>query len=169
MSKRSFAHFNWTPGATADGSTLAAGYQALQGGSATQFIDILEVTWTGLATAGAATPLMLAFDSTLGVTPTALASPDTDGPMIPGAVAALAAPPKSYVAASTNPTRSNSTSSPKLAVGGNAFGGAFRWNASPTQQMQMLGNGTTTGEVSLSAFTGGAPGLIESHILYEPY
>src|SRR6516162_9065906 len=121
MAKRSFAHINWTPGAgTADGATLAAGYMALKGGSATQLIDILEFTVEGMAGASNPTPLILGYDSTLGTTPTALATPDSDGPMNP-ATAALTAAPVSYVAAATNPTRSNSTSSPKLAWGINAF------------------------------------------------
>jgi hypothetical protein len=168
MAKRTFSHLNWTPGATADGSTLAAGFMALKGGSGTQKIDILEVMFQGMAGASAPTPLILAYDSTIGVTPTALATPDADGPNDP-ATAALAAPPVSYVAASTNPTRSNSTSSPKFVVGANAFGGVVRWNASPTQQASLLGNTASLGELSLSCFTGGTPGLIQSHIMYEPY
>ena len=168
MAKRNFNQLNWTPGATADGSTLAAGFMALQGGSSTQLIDILEVMVEGMASASAATPLVLAYDSTLGVTPTALATPNADGPLNP-ATAALAAPPKSYVAAATNPTRSNSTSSPKVSLGINAFGGIVRWNAAPTQQISILGNSTSTGELSLSCFTGGSPGAVQSHILYEPY
>lgn len=168
MAKRSFSHLNWTPGATADGSTLAAGFMALKGGSSTQLIDVLELSIEGLAGASAPTPLVLAYDSTVGVTPTALATPDSDGPLNP-ATAALAAPPVSYVAAATNPTRSNSTSSPKVTIGINAFGGIYRWNAAPTQQISILGNTASLGELSLSAFTGGTPGLLQSHILYEPY
>lgn len=168
MAKRIFAHLNWTPGATADGSTLAAGFMALKGGSSTQLIDILEVAAEGMAGASSPTPLILAYDSTLGVTPTGLATPDSDGPTNP-ATAALAAPPVSYVAAATAPTRSNSTSSPKLPVGINAFGGVYRYSAAPTQQMSILGNGTSTGELSLSGYTGGTTGLIQSHIMYEPY
>jgi hypothetical protein len=168
MAKRSFAHINWTPGATADATTLAAGYMALKGGSATQLIDILEFTAEGMAGASNPTPLILGYDSTIGTTPTALGTPDSDGPMNP-ATAALALPPVSYVAATTNPQRSSSTSSPKLTWGINAFGGIIRYNISPTQQISILGSGTSTGEISISCYTGGTPGLIQSHLLYEPY
>ena len=168
MAKRSFAHVNWTPGATADGSTLAAGFMALKGGSGTQLIDILEFMTEGMAGASSPSPLVLAYNSTIGATPTGLATPDADGPMNP-ATAALAAPPVSYVAATTNPTRSNATTSPKLTFGINAFGGIVRWNAAPTQQISILGNTASLGEISVSCYTGGTPGLMQSHIIYEPY
>jgi len=169
MAKRSFAHINWTPGAgTADGATLAAGYMALKGGSATQLIDILEFTVEGMAGASNPTPLILGYDSTIGTTPTALATPDSDGPLNP-ATAALALPPVSFVAAATNPQRSSSTSSPKLSLGINAFGGILRYNIAPTQQISILGSGTSTGEISISPYTGGTPGLVQAHLLYEPY
>ena len=169
MAKRSFSNTNWTPTATADTASLASStYQALQGGSATQLIDVLEVMVEGLAGSSSPTLLQLARDSTVGSTPTALAAPATDGPLHP-ATAALAAPPVSYTAAGTGPQRSVLTSAARLNFNINAFGGIIRWNAAPTQQWSILGNTQPLGESSLSAYTGGTVGAISSHIIYEPY
>jgi hypothetical protein len=169
MAKRNFHATNWTPTATADASPLAnSTYMALQGGSATQLIDILEVMINGLAGSSAPTIMQLARDSTVSLSPTALAAPNGDGPMHP-ATAPLAAPPISYTAAGTGPSRSNSASQGRLELGLNAFGGIVRWNAAPTQQMSILGNTASLGEVSLSAYTGGTVGAVSAHMLYEPY
>lgn len=169
MAKRSFAAANWTPTATADTTALAnATYQALKGGSATQKIDILEVMVSGLAGASSPTILQLARVSTVETTPTALASPNQDGPA-DASTAALAAPPVSFVAAAAGPQRSAVTTDAKLNMAINAFGGILRWNAAPTQQWNQIGNTASLGESVLSAFTGGTVGAISSHLLYEPY
>jgi hypothetical protein len=129
MAKRLFHATNWTPTATADATNLANNtYMALQGGSATQLINILEVMINGQATTSAPTMLQLARDSTvcastgLGV----LAAPNGDGPMHPS-TAALAAPPSPNVAVATAPQRSNATSQGRLELGLNAFGGIMKW------------------------------------------
>ena len=165
--KRTFFQANWTPGNTADGSTLAAGYMALKGGAATYWMDILEIMIEGLAGSSSPTALVLGYDSTVGATPTALATPNTDGPNNP-LNNALANAPVAYVAATTNPTRSNSTSLPKLSLGLNAFGGFARYNTAPGQQFSVSGNAASVGEVSLSGVASptGA-GVVQSHILYE--
>jgi hypothetical protein len=51
----------------------------------------------------------------------------------------------------------------------NAFGGIVRW-AAPDEHgvLRMLGNTASLGELSLSAYTGGTPGLMGAHIIYEP-
>lgn len=169
MAKRNFHNTNWTPTATADGTPLtSATYMALQGGTSTQLIDILEVMINGLAGSSAPTLMQLARDSTVSNSATALSAPAGDGPMHPS-TAALAAPPVSYTAAGTGPSRSSATSQGRLELGLNAFGGIVRWNAAPTQQMSILGNTASLGEVSLSAYTGGTVGAISAHMLYEPY
>jgi hypothetical protein len=156
-----------TPVAVADGANFTdAGYMAIQGGSATQRIDIYEVEIAGLAAAAAATPLLLCRDSVVGATITGLASPNSNGALDP-ATAALAAPQQCFVATTTKPNRS--TSAARLALGLNAFGGIIRWNASPGSEFKILGNTASNGEASLSAFTGGAPALVEAHILYETF
>lgn len=168
MSKRSFAHVNWTPGATADNSTLNAGYMGLRGGSSTQLLNVREVSVQGMASAASATPLVLAFSSTIATGTTALASPDADGFVSPGIGSPLAAAAVSYTTATSNPTRSNVTTSPKMTFGINAFGGVLRHNFTPGEELQILGNTASLGEVTLSCYTGGSPGLIQSHIIYEP-
>ncbi len=168
MAKRIFHAVNYTPTATADAAALANGtYMALKGGSTTQLISVLEVKVTGFNGANAPTILQLARNSTIGVTPTALAAPNSDGPEHP-ATAALAAPPVSYTAAATGPLRSAATSDARLECGINAFGGILRWNAAPGQEWWILGNTAQFGESSLSAFTGGTPGPLSSHLIYEP-
>lgn len=169
MAKRSFQAANWTPTAQADTTALTSGtYMALKGGSGTQKIDVLEVMISGLAGSSTPTILQLARASTIETTPTALASPNQDGPLDP-ATAALAAAPVSFVAAATGPQRSAATTDAKLNFALNAFGGIIRWNAAPTQQWSLLGNTAQFGESILSAFTGGTVGAISAHIIYEPY
>lgn len=162
MARWSSNETTWTPIAVADATNFTdTGYHALQGGSTTQVIDIVEVFVGGQATASAPTFLMLARDSTIGVTLSvgrfAAAHPST---------AALGAPPVTFNTASTKPQRSATLS--LLMLSYNAFGGQFRWRAGPGDEMSMLGNTASLGEMSLSALTGGTPGICGSHFLVEP-
>lgn len=169
MAKRLFHATSWTPTATADGSNLANGtFMALQGGTTTQLINLLEVLINGQATTSAPTFLQVARDSTVMATPTALAAPNGDGPMHPS-TAALAGVPVSAVSATTAPVRSNSTAQGRLELGLNAFGGIMKWNPyTPDMAFAILGNTASLGELSLSAFTGGTVGAISAHMIYEP-
>lgn len=167
MAKWSFSA-QFTPVAVADALAFTdGGHMTLQGGSATQRIDIYEVLLSGMAAASAPSPMLLARDSVVGGTLTALASPNSNGPLDPS-TAPLAAPQVGFIASTTKPNRSNSVSLPKMSMGLNAFGGIIRWNSSPGSEMRMLGNAASNGEVSLSCFTGGTPGLLDAHVLYEP-
>lgn len=167
MAKRIFALEGWTPTAVADATNFTDnGYQGLMGGSGTQRIDIQEVYMGGLATSSAPCPMVLARDSTVQATPTALTTAQSDGPTDP-ATAALAAPPVAFTASTTKPQRSATAA--RLALGFNAFGGIVRWVApDPASYFRLLGNTASFGEASLSAYTGGTPGLMNSHIVYEP-
>jgi hypothetical protein len=138
------------------------GYHAIQGGSSTQRINIHEVYMGGQATASAPCIMQFGRDSTVGATLTAgrLAALDP-------ATAALAAPPTAFVASTTKPQRS-ATLGALLNLSFNAFGGIVRWVAAPGEEIAMLGNTASLGELSLSAFTGGTPGLMGSHIILEP-
>ena len=51
----------------------------------------------------------------------------------------------------------------------NAFGGLIRWVYAPGEEVGLLGSAATAGEISLSAFTGGTPGLVGSHMIIEPF
>ena len=169
MAKRAFHATNFTPTATADATNLANGtYMALQGGSSTQLINVIEVMINGLAGSSSPTIMQLARDSTVGATLTALSAPNSDGPMHPS-TAALAAAPGAFVAATTAPQRSSATSQPRLELGLNAFGGIVRWVAAPGEEFGILGNTASLGECSLSAYTGGTVGAVSAHFIYEPF
>ena len=152
----------WTPVAVADTTNFTdAGHMSLQGGSSTQVSKLLEVFMGGQATASAPTIMLVARDSTVGATLSVgrLAALDP-------ATAALAAPPVVFNTATTKPQRSSTLSLLNLSF--NAFGGLVRWVAADKEEIGMLGNAASFGEISLSAFTGGTPGLMGSHFIFEP-
>ncbi len=52
----------------------------------------------------------------------------------------------------------------------NAFGGVYFWRANRLEEcMNVIGNTASGGEASLSAFTGGTPGAIGTHVIYETF
>lgn len=168
MAKWSFQVGTFTPVAVADAANFTdGGYMGLMGGSTTQLIRIEEVFMGGQAIASAPSIMLLARDSTVQATPTALGTPNSNGPLHPSS-AALAAVPIGFIASTTKPQRSNSVTLGKLNFSFNAFGGAMRWQAPPGGEFQILGNTASLGEASLSAFTGGTPGLMGGHLLFEP-
>lgn len=166
MAKRVFKSASWTPVAVADTTNFTDnGYMALQGGSSTQRTAISEVFMGGQAASSAVCNMIVSRDSTVGVTLTALGTGQSDAPLDP-ATASLAAPVIPFTASTTKPQRS--ATSGLLNLSFNAFGGIVRWVAfDSTEQLWMLGNVASFGEISLSAFTGGSPGLMGSHIIYE--
>lgn len=166
MAKRSFKSATWTPVAVADNTNYTdLGYMGLMGGSTTQVLKVIEIYMGGQA--GASSPSLMIFsrDSTVQATPTALSTGESDAALDP-ASAALAAPPVSFTASTTKPKRSTTLGLLNLSY--NAFGGIVRWVAAPGEEIGVLGNTASLGEVSLSAYTGGTPGLTGAHIIYEP-
>jgi hypothetical protein len=171
MAKRLFFAGNLTFNAQAYTTALTAStYMGVQGANGTQLIDVLEILINGMAAASIVAGFQLVRASTVAVTPTALASPNSDGPTNP-ATAALAAPVATFVTASTQPQASAVTTDAKLNLGMNAFGGIIRWNASPTQQWTILGNTADLGCSLLfnSSTSGGTSAAANAHIMYEPY
>lgn len=169
MSKWSFASEGFTPIAVLDTANFTDnGYMGLTGplANTTQRRDIFEVYMGGMATASAPTPMVLGFDSTIGATFTALTTAQSNG-ALDSATAAFAAPQVAFTATTTKPQRAATLA--KLILGLNAFGGIVRWNASPGSELKCIGAAANLGEVSLSCYTGGTPGLIAAHILYEMY
>jgi hypothetical protein len=170
MAKRIFAALGstYTPnalGSAATGST----YMALQPtGTATQIVDVDEVLVSGTATASTVGAFVLCQISTFATGPTALASPNSDGPLVQNATPTIQT---SYITASTtNPTPSSSATAPKINLGINMFGGIVRWNAAPTQQWTCVGNAAPGGAILINATAGsGASGTANAHIIYEPY
>jgi hypothetical protein len=165
MAKWSFASEGFTPVAVLDTAAFTDnGYMGLMGGSTTQRINIEEVYLAGLAASSTPTPMVLSRDSTVQATPTALTTAQSNAALDP-ATAALAAPQVAFTASTTKPQRSATLA--KLTLGLNAFGGIVRWVAAPGSELRILGNTASLGEASLSCYTGGTPGLVAAHILYE--
>jgi hypothetical protein len=165
MAKRSVSINTLTPTATADATNLAdATYPfLLQGGSATQRSTILEIYMSGQAAAAAATIMVLARDSTVAAT-NSLGTGQHDA-ALDAATAALAAPALTGNTNTTKPQRSATLHLLNLTF--NAFGGIVRWVAAPGEEPSIVGNTASLGEVSLSAFTGGTPGAMGAHMIYE--
>lgn len=169
MAKRIFQVATLTPTAQADGGALTnATYMAIGAGSATQMLNIVEIYEGGQASASSINIMQFARDLVLGVIPTALAAPNGDGPMN-GATAALAAPPITFIAAGTGPSRTNTATTARLNLTFNAFGGIVRWMPSPGEEWTIIGTTVSISESSLSAFTGGSIGAMGAHIVYEPF
>lgn len=170
MSTFAFAVGSMTPGAgTADGSSLTAStYMALQGGTTTQMSFIDEIYMGGQAAATSPLIMLLGHDSTVVATPTALSTPNSNGPTHPSA-GVLTAPAVGAVTGATQAIRSNSVSLGKKNFTFNAFGGIVRANYANTQdRFGILGNTASLGELSLSSFTGStAASAIGAHIIYE--
>lgn len=45
----------------------------------------------------------------------------------------------------------------------------FRWVAAPGEEIGLLGNTASFGEMSISHLAGGTPGLTGAHIIFEPF
>ena len=160
-----------TPGAgTADATNLTTlTFMALQGGTTTQLSYIDEVYMGGQAAASAPLIMLLARDSTVGISSlTALVTPNSNGPVEPSA-GVLTAPAIGFITSGTLPQRATSVSLGKKNFTFNAFGGIVRVNYANTKdRLGILGNTASLGEVSLSSFTGStAAAAIGAHILYE--
>lgn len=166
MARWSATRVNWTPVAVADATNMtAAGFMAIQGGSTTQRINILDLILSGLAGASAPMQLLLARDSTVFAGATSNAAKNV---ALDPATAALAAPPLVQdVGSTTLPQRSSTLY--LLTPSFNAFGGFVRLQMPPGEEIGMLGNTASLGEVSLSSGSAGTPGLMSSTIIYEPF
>lgn len=152
----------WTPVAVADSTNYTdTQYDALQGGAAAQRSRITEIYMAGLASANAPAPMVVARDSTVGVTLTSALLTQMD----PG-IAALTAPLVHFNTSTTKPQRS--ATQRLLSLGFNAFGSIVRWMAQPNQEIWMAGNTAALGgEISLGVITGGTPGLMSHHFILE--
>ena len=163
----SFKVATFTPVAVADTTDFTdAGYMGLMGGSTTQRLNITEVFMGGQATTSAPCIMIVSRDSTVQATPTALSTGNSNAALDP-ATAALAAPQVAFVASTTKPRRAATLGLLNLSV--NAQGGVVRWHSAPGEELKLLGNTASLGEISLSAYTGGTPGLLGAHMIYEPF
>ena len=166
MGLRTFQVTQWTPIAVADNTNFTdGGHQSLLGGNATQLTHIREVSISGLAAAAALTILQLARHSTIAITPTALAAPNSDTFNNP-ICTALADTVKAFIASSTKPKADQVGKIYPFAF--DAWGGIVRKVWEPGE-LCMYGNAVTNGELGLNAYdgTGDTPGSIMSSISYE--
>jgi hypothetical protein len=168
MAKRSFSVPTFTPTGSADNAVIAGGWMAIGAAAATNGLLVYEIYQGGQAAATAVNAMVFARDSTLGATLTALAAPNTDGPLSSLSAAAQSGS-LTFIASTTVPIRSNVTTSAKLALSFNPFGGIVRWLAAPGEEWAIVGITASISESSLSALNVGTPGLQSAHIVYEAY
>ena len=170
MSMRSFISKDWTSGAgVADNSALTTlQYMSLASGAAGQMIMVEEIEISGLAAASAPQNMQFRRSSSAGTGgATALASPNSDGPLSNQTAAITTAPVAAIDYVTLEPTPSNSAAVAKLNLAFNAFGGVLRWNASNTNlKWWMVGNGNNV-DATLSNNTGSTSATVSAHILYE--
>ena len=165
MAKWSFEVATWTPVAVADATNFTVnGFKAFAGTNGTQRIDIVEVYMGGQATSSAPTYMQLARDSTVGATVSTSSAIGFANAALDPATSALVTT-LAYTSSTTLPQRS--ATGGRLNLTFNAFGGIVRYVPAPGSEFKMLGSSASFGEASLSAFTGGTPGAIGSHIIYE--
>ena len=169
MARRIVSVTTITPTATADAANLVdATYPfLLQGGSGSQLNRIWEVSISGQApTTSAPTYMLLSRDSIVATGTNTNGAGQTDAAQDP-ATAALAAPAVTGNSnATTKPQRSATLHLLNCSL--NAFGGSYFWRANRIEECPaVLGNTASLGEASLSAFTGGTPGAIGAHMIYE--
>lgn len=167
MAKRIVSVTTITPTATADTADLVdATYPFIaQGGSATQRTNILEIYEGGQAGASTPTFMLLARDSQVATGSNTNGTGETDA-SLDAATAALAAPVLTGNSNATNKPRRSSTLH-LLNLSFNAFGGIVRWVFAPGEEITIVGATASLGEVSFSAFTGGTPGAMGAHMIYE--
>lgn len=155
---------NWigiTATAVADSTNFTdSGYPLfLQGGNSTQRLVISEIYIGGEESSTSnPTSFVVARDSTVGATGIGGARTTLlDGSATaPGTVAVVGN------SSTTKPQRSTSyLLSPSM----NAYGGIVRWVPAPGNELIVVGNGTSFGEISLSSRSG--TGKTSGHFLYE--
>lgn len=167
MARRIVSITTITPTATADTTNLVdATYPfLLQGGSSTQRALVWEISISGQAASSSSpTFMLLSRDSTVCAT-NSNGTGLTDAPLTTE-TAALAAAALTGNTNTTKPQRSSTLHLLNCSL--NAYGGNFFWRANRVEECPtIIGNTASNGEVSLSAFTGGTPGAIGAHMIYE--
>jgi hypothetical protein len=135
----------------------------LQGGTSTMQLKVNEIQAGGEATAASAVQILVfGRDSIVAVT---AISGDfnalLDGSSTaPGTVAVFGN------ASTTKPQRS-ATLGHLIQHSFNAYGGLVRWQARQGEEITVIGNTASLGEVSYSPFTGTVSGGVSGHCIYE--
>jgi hypothetical protein len=168
MSKYAATYETFTPTTVSNATNFTDnGHWSLQGGTATQRVDVYEIYLVGQSTvAGNMNSIVWTRDSTVGATLTALSSVQSQGPL-DGAAAAVTSAAVAFSASTTKPQRS--VSAAKLVLGFNPFGGVARWwvPAGSGAEFKMVGNTASNGECSISCTTIGVPAAMMATVQYE--
>ncbi len=137
----------------------------LQGGSVTQLNYVDEISISGQAASSSSpTFMILSHDSTAAATNT-YGTGSMDTPMNPWTTN-LSLPALTGNTNVTKPQRSSTAHLMNCSL--NAFGGVYFWRANKLDECPVVvGNTAGFGEVSLTAFSGGTPGAIGAHMIYE--
>src|SRR5271165_5966445 len=164
MARYSLTATSTTTAATADTTNLVDQTYAfvLQGGSSTMRLNINEIYMGGESGSSAPQIMVLARDSTVSATVTA---GQTRNAVLDASNTAPGTTAVTGNASTTKPQRSSTLH--LLHPSFNAFGGISRWQARPGEELSVVGNTASLGEVSLSAYTGTTAGQISVHCLYE--
>jgi hypothetical protein len=168
MSNRLLTIKTLTPTATADTTDLVDNtyHGFIQGGNATQRVVVKEVYLGGQAPSTSSPCIMLlARSSQVSTGSATFGAGGTDA-----AVDGSATPPATLArvgnqAATLKPRRDTALCLWNLSV--NAFGGELKYVPPAGGDVSIVGNTASLGEASLSAFSGGAPGLLGTTITYE--
>lgn len=150
--------------AVADTTAFAANQVVyLQGGNATQRLNVSEVYVGGEATGASAVQiLVLARDSTAAAaTVSGGRNALMDGSGTAPATTAI------FGTTTSGAQGQRSATLHLLHLSYNSYGGIVRWVARPGEEPSVVGNTASLGEASLSCFTGTTTGNSSGHILYE--
>lgn len=169
MARRIVSITTMTPSAFSDATNLSNGAYPffIVGGTATQQVKIQEISILGqAASTSSPTFMILARDSTIAASATTFAAAGGSDAPLDTATAALAAPTTTGNSATSLPQTSATLHLLNLSL--NAFGGinfwrANKWDECPT----LLGNAVNVGGLTVSAWSGGTPGAIGAHCIYE--
>ena len=165
MARYSLTATSTTTAATADTTNLVDQTYpvVLQGGSSTMRLNINEIYMGGESGSSAPQIMVLARDSTVAATVTA---GQTRNAVLDASNTAPGTTAVTGNATTTKPQRSATLH--LLHPSFNAFGGIVRWVAPDVNSyISMIGNTASLGEISCSAFSGGTPGLLGGHCIYE--
>lgn len=169
MARYTFAVTSVTPTATADAADLADNtYMGfLQGGGSTMAIKVSEIYCGGEAPSTSA-PTIVVFgrDSQIATGAITVGTLGHTPALVDGTATAPTTAPKVGTTAATNKPRRDAAGH-LLHLSFNAYGGIVRWVARPGEEPSIYGVAASVGQCSLSAFTGGTPGPLSSHIVYE--
>jgi len=157
-------------GVAANVAPASGAYMALQGGAATQLVNVVEIEVGGQGSTSA--PAILLFGRVQAIhtgAATALAAPNADGLLHPSGSASATPAVDLIAAATTQPTSNNAATNAILTLVMNGFGGVLRWVAAPGAEYGILGNTAPLGEAMLWAFTGSTAQNVSAHIIYEPF